>query len=116
MPFGLFANLNKAINSHAPTPFKTIQDQLARKYDKGDHTTRKDEKRKLAKRYRASRSGQVGETGIGWDKFWLGQCPSVPNESKYGNTNDVFGDHMTTAFTGPTRIIDARFASEISPK
>ena len=22
----------------------------------------------------------AGETGVGWDKFWLGQCPSVPNE------------------------------------
>ena len=54
----------------------------------------------------------VGETGVGWDKFWLGQCPSVSNESP----DDVFGEHVTTAFTGATRIIDARFASEISPK
>ena len=23
----------------------------------------------------------IGETGVGWDKFWLGQCPSVLNES-----------------------------------
>ena len=55
----------------------------------------------------------IGETGVGWDKFWLGPCPSVPNESKDGNTNDVFGEHVPTAFTGATRIIDARFASEI---
>ena len=58
----------------------------------------------------------VGETGVGWDTFWLGQCHSVRNESPYGDTNDVFGEHVTTAFTGSTRIIDARFASEISPK
>ena len=58
----------------------------------------------------------VGETGVGWDKFWLGKCPSVPNESKDGNTNDVFGEHVTTAFTGATRIIDACFASVLSPK
>ena len=43
----------------------------------------------------------VGETGVGWDKFWLGQCPSVPNESPYG-TDDVFGERMTTAFAGAT--------------
>ena len=48
---------------------------------------------------------RVGETGVGWDKFWLGQCPSGPNESPDGETNDVFGDHVTTAFTGATRII-----------
>ena len=58
----------------------------------------------------------LGETGVGWDKFWLGQCPSVPNESPYGETKDVFGEHVATAFTGATRIIDARFASEMSPK
>ena len=40
----------------------------------------------------------------------------MPNESKDGNTNDVFGEHLTTAFTGPTGIIDARFAIEISAK
>ena len=34
----------------------------------------------------------VGETGVGWDKFWLGQCPSVPNEAPYGDTNVVFGE------------------------
>ena len=38
------------------------------------------------------------------------------NESPDGNTNDVFGEHMTTAFTGATRINDASFVSEISPK
>ena len=40
----------------------------------------------------------------------------MPNELSDGETNDVFGEHVTTAFTGATRIIDARFASEISPK
>ena len=40
----------------------------------------------------------------------------MPNESSYGETNDVFGEHMTTAFTGDTPIVDARFASEISLK
>ena len=58
----------------------------------------------------------VGETGVGWDKFWLGQCPSVPNETPHGDTNYVFVERVTTAFTGATRIIDARFASELSPK
>ena len=57
-----------------------------------------------------------GETGVGWDKFCLGQCSSVPNESPYGETNYVFGEHVNTAFTGVTRIIDVRFASVISPK
>ena len=32
----------------------------------------------------------VGETGDGWDKFWLGQCPSVPNELPDGEINHVF--------------------------
>ena len=60
----------------------------------------------------------IGETGVGWDKFWLGQCPSVPNERPEGDTNDVFGKHVITAYrpTGATRNSDARFASEISPK
>ena len=58
----------------------------------------------------------VGETGVGWDKFWLGQCPSGPNESPDGETNDVFGEHVTTAFNGATRNIDIRFGSVISPK
>ena len=40
----------------------------------------------------------------------------MQNESKYGNTNDVFGEHVPTALTGAKRIIDARFASEISQK
>ena len=31
----------------------------------------------------------VGETGVGWGKFWLGQCPSVPNELPDGETNYV---------------------------
>ena len=53
---------------------------------------------------------------IWWGTFWLGRCPSVPNESKYGNTNDLFGEHVPTALNGATRIIDARFASEISQK
>ena len=38
------------------------------------------------------------------------------NESPDCDTNDVFGEHVTTAFTGATHIIDARFAREISPK
>ena len=58
----------------------------------------------------------VGETGVGWDKFWLGHCPSGPNESPDGETNAVFGEHVTTAFIGATRIINVRFASVISPK
>ena len=58
----------------------------------------------------------VGETGVGWDKFWSGQCPSVPNESPDGDTNVVFGKNVTMAFTGATRIVDTRFASEMSPK
>ena len=56
----------------------------------------------------------IGETGVGWDKFWLGECPSVLNESLHCDTNYVFGEHFTTAFTGATHIIDARFSSEIS--
>ena len=59
---------------------------------------------------------RLGETGVGWRKFWLGQCPSVPNELPDGETNYVFGEQVTTAFTGATCIIGARFASEISPK
>ena len=46
----------------------------------------------------------------------LEQCPSGPNESPDGETNDVFGEHVTTAFIGTTRIIDVRFASVISQK
>ena len=67
------------------------------------------------KRHAISRA-IIGETGIGWDKFWLGQCLSVPNESPDGETNDVLGEHVTTAFAGATRIIDVLFASVISPK
>ena len=59
---------------------------------------------------------RVGENGVGWEKFWLGQCPSGPNESPDGETNYVFGEHVTTAFTGATRIIDVRFAGVISQK
>ena len=59
---------------------------------------------------------KVGETGVGWGKFWLGQCPSVPNELPDGETNYVFGEQVTMAFTGATRIIEVRLASEISPK
>ena len=58
----------------------------------------------------------LGETGVGCGKFWLGQCPSVPNELPDGETNNVFGEQVTTAFTGATCIVDARFASEMSPK
>ena len=50
---------------------------------------------------------RVGETGVGWGKFWLGQCLSVPNELPDGETNYVFGEQVTTAFTGATCIIDA---------
>ena len=49
--------------------------------------------------------------GLFWDKFWLGQCPSVPNESPHDDTSGVFGERVTTAFSGATRIIDARVAS-----
>ena len=38
----------------------------------------------------------------------------MPNELPDGETNYVFGEQVTTAFTGATYIIDARFASEIS--
>ena len=58
----------------------------------------------------------IGETGVGWGKFWLGQCSSVPNELPDGEPNYVFGEQGTTAFTGSTHIINAHFASEISPK
>ena len=37
----------------------------------------------------------------------------MPNESPHDDTNDVFGERVTSAFTGATGIIDARFASEI---
>ena len=40
----------------------------------------------------------------------------MPNELTDGETNYVFGEQVTTAFTGATCNIDARFASEISPK
>ena len=52
------------------------------------------------------------------DWGWLGQVVvgTVPLSAKRVDTNDVFGEHVTTAFTGATRIIGARFASEISPK
>ena len=40
----------------------------------------------------------------------------MPNELPDGETNYVFGEQVTMAFTGATCIIDARFASEISPK
>ena len=58
----------------------------------------------------------VWETGVGWDKFWLGQCPSVPNESPYAKANDAFREHVNTAFNVATRIIDVRFANAISQK
>ena len=53
----------------------------------------------------------VGESGVGWDKILLGQCPPVLNESPDCDTNDVFEEHVTTVVTGATRIIDASFAS-----
>ena len=40
----------------------------------------------------------------------------MPNELPDGETNYVFREQLTTAIIGATRIIDARFASEISPK
>ena len=40
----------------------------------------------------------------------------MPNESPDGETKYVFGEQVTTAFTGATCIIDARFASETLPK
>ena len=40
----------------------------------------------------------------------------MPNELPDGETNYVFGEQVMTTFTGATCIIDARFASEISPK
>ena len=40
----------------------------------------------------------------------------MPNELPNGETNYGFGEQVTAAFTGATCIIDARFASEISPK
>ena len=56
------------------------------------------------------------------DWGWLGQVlvgtvpGSVTNELPDVETNYVFGEQVTTAFTCATCIIDARFASEISPK
>ena len=52
---------------------------------------------------------------------WLGkvlvvQLPSVLHESPDCDTNDVFVEHLNTAFTVATRSIVARFASVISPK
>ena len=52
-------------------------------------------------------------TSFGWDSA---PRPAVLNESPDCDTNDVFGEHLTTAFTDATGIIDARFASEISQK
>ena len=43
-------------------------------------------------------NSELGKTGVGWDKFWLGQCPSVPNEWPDGDTNDVFRKHVITAW------------------
>ena len=40
----------------------------------------------------------------------------MPNELADCEINYVFKKHVATASTGDTRIIDARFASEISPK
>ena len=58
----------------------------------------------------------IEETGVGWDKFWLGQCLSVPNELPDGDTYDVFRQHVTSSITGDAHIIDARCVSKISPK
>ena len=43
-------------------------------------------------------------------------CNGVLAIKAYCGTNYAFGEHLTTAFTGAARIIDARLASEISPK
>ena len=83
---------------------------IMRKVEDNNKITQNLEKRRFVHKI------QVGETGVGWGKFWLGQCPSVPNELPDGETNYVFGEQGTTAFTGSTRIIDAHFTSEISPK
>ena len=40
----------------------------------------------------------------------------MQNELPDDDPNYVFGEHVTTAFTGAKYIIDARFASEISQK
>ena len=40
----------------------------------------------------------VGETEVGWGKFWLGQCPSVPNELPDGETNYVFGEQVSSMY------------------
>ena len=58
----------------------------------------------------------IGETGVGWDKFWLGQCLSVLNELPDGDTDDVFRQHVTSSITGDAHIIDARCVSKISAK
>ena len=55
------------------------------------------------------------------DWGWLGQVfvgtvPLSANEWPDGDTNDVLGKHVITAYTGATRNSHARFASEISPK
>ena len=47
-------------------------------------------------------------TSFGWD--------NAPHCHPSPHTNDVFGKHVTTAFTGPTRIIGSHFVSEIAPK
>ena len=52
-------------------------------------------------------------------KWLLGlslDCNGVFAIKAYCGTNDAFGEHLTTAFTGAARLIDARLASEISPK
>ena len=59
--------------------------------------------------YRLGRLGLVG-TSFGWDS--ASQCQT----SRHMEKLDVFGEHVTTAFTGATRFIDIRFASVISPK
>ena len=52
-----------------------------------------------------------------WGKFWLGRCPSVPNESKCGNINDVFGEHVPTALTGAklslTHVLQVKYRKKL---
>ena len=38
----------------------------------------------------------------------------MPNESPHDDTNDVFGERVTTVFSGATRIIDARTFCELN--
>ena len=43
-------------------------------------------------------------------------CNGVFAIKAYCGTNDAFGEHLTTAFTGAARIIDVRLVGDISQK